>query len=831
MDRATHPEIPGGIVKTSPPEAGKTLPSPQRLRLVLSGQIQGVGFRPFVFGLARSLCLTGFVLNDSRGVTIEVQGQRDALLDFTLQLEIKKPSISRIDSLRREKVPPCPEESDFSIRSSPEESENLREGRFDSLLPDTAVCADCLSELFDPKNRRYRYPLISCTNCGPRFSIAIKAPFDRCRTTLEGFPLCRHCKNDFEDPGNRRFHAQTIGCPLCGPKTRFLDGEGNPASEGDPVEKTLQALLDGGVVAIKGIGGYHLAADARNREAVTRIRTLKSRPNKPLAVMTGDSFAASLLARTGTIAKTALVSPERPIVLFPIQKDGNLPYDLIVPSLDRIGIFLPYTPIQHLLFGKESFSRTAPESKSPLALVMTSANARGEPIAITETEVVRIFGGKIDGFLVHDRIIHHRLDDSLILPEGNNQIFIRRARGWIPQTFSVRRKNSSSLRTGSPEPFVLALGGQMKTAPCQIREGKALVFPHMGDLDGEKAREEYRSFLRFFLLAQGATPTHLACDLHPDFHTTRLAFEWGDEWGIPVIPVGHHHAHIASVMADRNLSGPVLGMALDGFGLGTDQTPWGGELLRVDRTESFRLGHFRTLCLPGGDRAPREPWRMGVSALCALGRAEDAGHRFSPPQALELATLLNKPGQTFFPMTSSAGRLFDAAYALLGGKERLDDEGQGATELEVWARSFKCRIQDSEDGYTVNEEDGQGILDFLPLLEKLRRENKREKGAALFHETLALGLRDWAIWGRERTGIRLLVLSGGVFQNRLLAQRVSSLLRKAGFSVYEPLLVPSNDGGLALGQAWVVLNRVLPAATRISNIKRRIECVLPFRHA
>jgi len=365
VDRVAYPKIPGGILENPAPVIGKTVQSPQRLRLALRGQIQGVGFRPFVFGLARSLGLTGFVFNDSRGLTIEVQGPKDALLDFTSQLELKKPPISLIDSLRRKKIPACPEESDFLIQNSPEESENLRKSRFDSLLPDTAICPDCLSELFDPKNRRYRYPLISCTNCGPRFSIAIKAPFDRCRTTLEGFPLCRHCKNDFNDPGNRRFHAQTIGCPICGPETRFLDGDGNPASGGDPVEKTLQTLLNGGVVTIKGIGGYHLAADARNREAVARIRTLKNRPNKPLAVMTGDLFAASILAHTGTLAKTALLSPERPIVLFPIQKGGNLPYDLIVPSLDRIGIFLPYTPIQHLLFGKESFSLTAQESKPP----------------------------------------------------------------------------------------------------------------------------------------------------------------------------------------------------------------------------------------------------------------------------------------------------------------------------------------------------------------------------------------------------------------------------------------------------------------------------------
>ena len=810
------------------PKSGQPFCSSERVRLVISGQVQGVGFRPFVFSLASSLGLTGFILNDSRGVTIEVQGDRKALSEFSLQLELQKPSVSRIDSLRRENVAACPEESSFLIRISPAFDENTRGTSFDSLLPDTATCPDCLTELFEPKNRRYQYPLISCTRCGPRFSIAIKPPFDRVRTTLERFPLCIQCQKEFEDPGNRRFHAQTIGCPMCGPKTHFLDGEGNPVSGGDPVQNVLQALLKGEVIAIKGIGGYHLAGDARNRETVTRIRNLKNRPNKPLAVMTGDLWTASMLAHMGILAKKALLSPERPIVLLPIKKNGPLPYDLIAPDLDRIGVFLPCTPIQHLLFGKGSFH--LPDSREPLALVMTSANAEGEPIALAEKEVLKIFAGKIDGFLIHDRIIHHRQDDSLICADGNNRILLRRARGWVPQAFPVGKKRSSSPRTDSPEPFVLALGGQMKTAPCQIREGKALVFPHMGDLDGERSREEYRSSVRAFLHAQGATPTALACDLHPDFYTTRMAFEWGQEWGVPVIPVGHHHAHIASVMADRGLKGPVLGIALDGFGMGVDQTPWGGELLRVDQTDAFRLGHFRTLFLPGGDRVPREPWRMGVSALCALGRGEDAEKIFSHPQAHDLANHLKSAGQTFFPKTSSAGRLFDAAYALLGGKEQLDHEGQGAMELEVWARSFRGQNQETGNGYVISEADGQGILDFLPLLEKLRMERKKEKGAALFHETLSLGVRDFAVWGRERTGIRSIVLSGGVFQNTLLSRRVSALLGQSGFSVYRPLRVPTNDGGLSLGQAWVALSRIL-TDIRIKKIERRIECVLPFRHA
>ena len=827
VEPTAHPETPHRIADPFLPE---TVPfgSSERIRLVVSGQVQGVGFRPFVFGLASSLGLTGFIFNDGRGVTIELQGKRKAISEFSLQLELQKPSGSRIDSLQMESVATCPEEQDFSIRISPARLEATRGASFDSLLPDTAVCPDCLTELFDPTNRRYRYPLISCTRCGPRFSIAINPPFDRVRTTLEGFPLCRQCQNDFEDPGNRRFHGQTIGCPMCGPKTLFLDGEGSQVPSGEPVQDVLRALLKGEVIAIKGIGGYHLAGDARNRETVRRIRKLKNRPNKPLAVMTGDLGTASLIAHMGILAQKSLLSPERPIVLLPIRKNGPLPYDLLAPELDRIGLFLPCTPIQHLLFEKGSFGQS--DSREPLALVMTSANTEGEPIALTEKEVVKSFAGKIDGFLIHERIIHHRLDDSLVRMDGNSRVFLRRARGWVPQSFPVGRKKSSSRGIDSPEPIVLALGGQMKTAPCQIREGRALVFPHMGDLDGERSREEYRAFIRSFLQAQGQTPTHLACDLHPDFFTTRMAFEWGEEWGVPVIPVGHHHAHIASVMADRDLKGPVLGIALDGFGMGVDHTPWGGELLRVDRTEAFRLGHFRTLILPGGDRVPREPWRMGVSALCALGRGDEAEKMFTHPQAHDLASHIKRAGQTFFPSTSSAGRLFDAAYALLGGKERLDHEGQGAMELEVWARSFRGQSQETGNGYAIRKTDDQGILDFLPVLERLRMEKNKEKGAALFHETLSQGLRDFAIWGRERTGIASIVLAGGVFQNSLLTRRLSALLRKTGFSVCRPIRVPTNDGGLALGQAWVALNRILPDI-RIQKIERRVECVSPFRHA
>jgi len=840
--------------KTSGKRVFREHPTSGRLCLSLSGCVQGMGFRPFVFGLARSLSLTGFVFNDPRGVTIEVQGPKEALARFEKLLLAGKPSVSRIDSLDRKGLPVLEDERGFSIRSCPDQERIPSDNDFSSLLPDAAVCPDCLVELFDPESRRYRYPLISCTNCGPRFSIALSAPFDRCRTTLRDFPLCPRCQAEFEDPENRRFHAQTIGCPECGPKTRFLDGSGNPDSGEDPVRKTLEVLLSGGVLAIKGLGGYHLACDARNREAIRRIRSLKERTDKPLAVMTADVASAASLGKAGGVSGSLLRSTERPIVLVPVHGSKDFPYDLIAPGLDRIGILLPCTPIQQLLLRDPSvfgsgFRRPDIGRPEGLSLVMTSANSRGAPIASDEREVVERFGGKIDGFLVHERPIHHRLDDSLVLPEGRDMVILRRARGWVPQAFWIGSGNGTPHKARLSEPFILALGGHLKTAPCQIREGGAFVLPHMGDLDGGEVREEYRAFIRSFINAQKAIPTHLACDLHPDFFSTRLAFEWGREWGIPVFQVQHHHAHVASVMADRGLSGPVLGMALDGLGLGSDGTLWGGELLRVDRKGAVRLGHFRPLPLPGGDRASREPWRMGVSVLWSLGLDPTTpgvgGWRsFSRPGISELVDLLKKPGQTLVPFTSSAGRLFDAAYALLGGKEFLDYEGQGAMELEGWARSWKeaghfpsgrsgLREQWdlSEVACQKTETEGRIILDFLPVLDRLREENKRDRGAWLFHEALALGLRDWAVLGRERTGIRQVVLSGGVFQNRLLARRVSALLRRCGFSVFEPSRVPANDGGLALGQGWVALNRIKAFDTTTEEKERRTPCVLPFRHA
>ncbi len=758
-----------------------------RISLAISGRVQGVGFRPFVVRLARGLSLTGSVANVPEGVLLEIQGHRTWLGRFLEALASELPPGARIDSLRREEQPVRRNERSFVLRSS-RRGNRGEERDLSSLRPDSAVCSDCLRELFDPGNRRFRYPLISCTVCGPRYSIALGTPFDRCRTTLRRFPLCSKCRREYGDPFDRRFHAQTIGCPDCGPKTWFLEGDGGGKMEDGCLEEAAHRLREGGVLALKGLGGVHLACDAGSREGIARIRKLKGRPEKPLAVMAGSLAAAGELARISPEARRLLLSPENPIVLLPVRRNAPVLRESLAPGLDRIGLFLPSTPIHHLLFGETG--RSLPP------LVMTSANPEGEPIAASLAEVLGYFRGRVDGLLVHGRPIRERQDDSLAVPEREGPILLRRSRGWVPASFSILRGGSLP-----SEPVVLALGGHQKTAPCRIRKGRALVLPHMGDLDTLESRDLFRKTLERFVERDGGPPTHLACDLHPDFPSTRMAFDLGEAWGIPVVPVQHHHAHVASVMADRSVCGPVLGLALDGFGLGPDGSFWGGELLRVDRSGSMRLGHFAPLPVPGGARAFREPWRMGVAALQALGRGDEVLRRFRNPLAGEILAVLEGGRSGLIPQTSSAGRLFDAVYALLGGREHLSYEGQGAMELESWARKGRT---DPGERLGRFHRIKSGILDFRPLLSRLAGEPSRERGARLFHEALATGLSEWVQDGRARTGLSTVLLSGGVFQNRLLAGLFRRRLEGTGLALLEPARVPANDGGLALGQAFAV---------------------------
>ena len=758
-----------------------------RLSLEISGRVQGVGFRPFVARLARERFLTGMVSNAPGGVFLEVQGKTSHVEDFLALLVRETPPGGKIEKILTNVRPLKSAEKEFLIRASHRSSSGA-EGNLSSLLPDRAVCSECLRELFDPVNRRYQYPLISCTACGPRYSITMGIPFDRCRTSLRRFPLCPECRGEYLDPLNRRYHAQTIGCHNCGPKTEFVDGEGRYQEVNSWIEESRVRLRSGQVLALKGIGGFHLACDALNGKAIKNIRSLKGRPEKPLAIMVGSLAAAEKIAILSPEARRLLLSHESPIVLLPFRKTADLQIDLLAPGLDRIGLFLPSTPIQHLLFGQDG------HGLSPL--VMTSANPEGQPIAAEIKEIFRYFHGRLGGVLNHGRRVLERQDDSLVIPEQKSPVFLRRSRGWIPAAFSLihRRSRPSS-------PVVLALGGHQKVAPCRIRNGAALVLPHMGDLDGQEGQDFFRETLERFLARDGGQPTHLACDLHPDFPTSRMAIEMASKWGVPLVPVQHHHAHVASVMADRGLEGPLLGLSLDGFGLGTDGGYWGGELFRVDRSECVRLSHFSPLPVLGGARVFREPWRMGAAVLSYLGQGEEARHRFSNPSVGDFLSVLEHGRRDHIPMTSSAGRLFDAAYALLGGREVLTYEGQGAMELEALSRHRTASSRDrAEKLYQASE----GGLDFSCLLERLSHEKSMERGARLFHEVLASGIKDWLEIWKSKTRLTTVVFSGGVFQNRLLTALLRQRLKGSGFRIYEPRRVPSNDGGLALGQAFVV---------------------------
>lgn len=732
---------------------------PEALRIRVTGVVQGVGFRPFVWRLAHDLGLKGWVKNDAAGVEIHAEGK--ALDGFIARLESEAPPLSRIDAVV---VHAAAHEghAGFAIVES-------TGGRVSTAIGhDTATCAACLAELFDPANRRYRHPFITCTHCGPRYTVTRRLPYDRPQTSLAPFPLCADCQREYTDPADRRFHAETTCCPNCGPHLQLLDAAGRPIA-GDPIAATLELLRAGRIVAIKGLGGFHLACDATNAETVAALRARKAREEKPFAVMVADVETASRYAKVGAGGTALLQSAERPIVL--LEKRIELPG--VAPGLAEIGLMLPATPIQFLLF------HDAPE----LALVMTSANPHGEPLVTGNDEALARLAGIADAFLLHDREIVVRCDDSVRRGSG----FIRRARGYVPR----------AIKLPHAVPAVLAVGGWFKNTVCVTRGDEAFVSQHVGDLDNAAACGFFEETVAHLLAILDVEPEIVAHDLHPDFHSTRFAAAFAAQRGIPAIGVQHHHAHIAAVCAEHGVMAPVLGLALDGVGLGADGTAWGGELLRVEGATCERLGHLRPLALPGGDVAAREPWRMAASALHALGRGDEIARRFADEPAAPTVTQMLARGLNS-PPTSSAGRLFDAVAGLLGVRRRQSFEGQAAMLLEgLGARHGEAAPL--SDGWRMQE----GVLDLLPLFAYLEDCEDASAGAALFHATFAAALADWAAAAAERTGIRIVAAAGGCLLNRLLAAALRSRLAARGLQLLEARALPPNDGGLSLGQAWV----------------------------
>ncbi|HUK03898.1 MAG TPA: carbamoyltransferase HypF [Burkholderiales bacterium] len=758
--------------------------APERRDVRVRGAVQGVGFRPFVWRLANELGLAGSVRNDAEGVAIEVEGDKRALDAFLARLSGDAPALARIDGID---ATPAAARAAHGFAIEPSRTGAARTG----IPADTAVCADCLAELFEPRDRRYRHPFINCTQCGPRFTITAGLPYDRPSTSMRAFAMCAACGAEYADPGARRFHAQPNACPDCGPRLQLYGARGAALDEGDVVAAAVARLARGETLAIKGLGGYHLACDARNAGAVARLRGRKAREEKPFAVMAAGAASLEALAGLGEADLALLESRERPVVLLRKRSGCDGALAGVAPGFSRLGAMLPYTPLQYLLF-HEAAGRPAGTAwlgaPQPLVLVMTSANPGGEPLVTGEAEAFARLAGIADAFVAHDRAILARCDDSVLRAADDRHpaapAFLRRGRGYTPAPIRLARSG----------PSVLATGAFLKNAVCVTRGDEAFLSPHVGDLDNAPTVHALEEAARHLLEILGVKPERVAHDLHPDFQSTRFAAAFAWARGIPAIGVQHHHAHIAAVAAEHGARGPLLGLALDGIGLGSDGGAWGGELLRVEGGAFARLGHLRELALPGGDRAASEPWRMAAAALHALGRGAEIAKRFERPAAGAIARMLAQDAQC--PPTSSAGRWFDAAAGLLGVRETSAFEGQAPMLLEGLAEQHGA-VAPLQGAWRI---DG-GNLDPLALLAHLAECDDAARGAALFHATLAAALADWAVRAARAEAISTVALGGGCFANRLLSGALRDRLAAAGLTVLEARQAPPNDGGLALGQA------------------------------
>lgn len=726
----------------------------RRLRLHVRGAVQGVGFRPYVYGLAARYRLGGFVANDPHGVVIEVEGERAA--DFVTALPLEKPPLARIDEISVHPVGAVAS-TEFCIRASEQGRVSTR------IVADAATCKECLRELFDPTSRFYRYPFINCTHCGPRYTIAERLPYDRPTTAMKGFAMCRACADDYVDPNSRRFHAEAIACAQCGPR---LSHE---------IADIADAIAGGSIVAIKGLGGYQLLCDARDEDVVRRLRQRKQRDQKPFAVMVGSVDAVAEIAEADIAELALLQTSPRPIVL---MTSRHRLARAIAPGLSRLGVVLPVAPLHHLIL--DALNSTHPRTGEAWAIVATSANPGGEPLLIDNRQAERRLADIADLIVTHDRDIVSRADDSVAAVVAGRTQFIRRARGYVPEP----------VRLACSVPAILAVGGALKSTVTITRGNEAFVSQHIGDLDTAEGIGFFEETVHHLLSTLDVEPVVVAHDLHPNMASTSFA----EAMGKPLIAVQHHHAHAGSVMAEHGNAGPALALVLDGFGRGSDGGSWGGELLACDGARVRRLGHLAPMKMPGGDRAAREPWRMGASALHGLGRRDAIATRFcAQPQAARLSAMLDQPG---VPMTTSAGRMFDAAAGLLGLCEIQSYEGEAAMKLEAHVRTPRI----AKDGWTIES----GVVSLSPLFARLAAGTiDPVEGAELFHGTLAAACVDWISRAAGATGITTVALSGGCFLNRVLSVEIERGCKAIGLSPLLPRQMPPNDGGLSLGQAWI----------------------------
>lgn len=762
-------------------------PARERREISVRGIVQGVGFRPFVYALAKRHGLCGLVRNDADGVHVEVEGAPEELDRFVQQVSAEAPPLAGIETMDWRPLATL-EERDFRIEESREGAQ-----RRALVSPDVATCEQCLEELLDPTDRRYRYPFINCTNCGPRFTITRSVPYDRPATTMAGFTMCPDCQAEYDDPADRRFHAQPNACVVCGPGVRFLDRSGRElrGDTDDPIVRAARALRGGCIVAVKGMGGYHLACDPFDERAVRMLRDRKVRQDKPFALMARDLEQTRELCRITPEEEKLLASPARPIVLLQRHNDNGVAEE-VTPRQNTLGVMLAYTPLHHLLLG---------DAGTPL--VMTSGNNSDEPIAYRDDEAFEQIGGIADYFLVHDRPVHMRCDDSVMRVVLGGAYPLRRSRGYAPSPLRVAESFAR---------HTLACGGETGNTFCVAKESHVFLSHHIGDLENYETLRSFTEGIEHYRNLFDVQPELVAYDLHPEYLSTKYARDL-EERGLPAVGVQHHQAHVASCLADneRPSGEQVIGVALDGTGYGADGAIWGGEFFEGSVSEGFlRRGHLEYAPLPGGSAAIREPWRMAVAHLITLyGEEETLGLplkllRETSERDVRLIFRLVEHGLNT-PKTSSAGRLFDAVAALVGvpGTRRTTYEGQAAVELELAAsgpasRGYPFRLRPEGDGWVVGT--GGVIRD---VVEELLAGRGASEIAARFHRTVAEIVSAGCERVREAGGAEAVALSGGAFQNVLLLEQATELLEGRGFTVYRHRRVPANDGGLALGQAML----------------------------
>ncbi len=769
-------------------------------RISVRGVVQGVGFRPFIYKLALRYNLKGWTYNTSEDVKIEVEGATEAISQFLQALRTEVPPLAHIENMTFSYHQPSGYKI-FEIRHSVAE-----EGKYQLISPDIATCQDCLNELLDPQDRRYRYPFTNCTNCGPRFTIIDGIPYDRAKTTMRHFQMCPQCQAEYDNPANRRFHAQPNACPICGPRVELTDAMGQSISHSDPVAQASLFLQKGSIVAIKGLGGFLLACDATNETAVSLLRQRKQRPYKPFAIMVHDIDAAREHCSMSPDEAKLLSSSQSPIVLMKWKYGSSIVHE-VAPQQKYLGVMLPYTPLHHLLL-----------RDTCLPLVMTSGNLSEEPIAKDNNEALQRLYGIADYFLIHNRDIYSRYDDSVAIVENGKTQLIRRARGYSPYpvhlSFQCRQ--------------LLACGAEMKNTFCLARDNYAFVSQHIGDMENLETLEHFTDTISLYEKLFHIHPELIAHDLHPDYLSSHYAEDLAVT-GLKTIGIQHHHAHLASCMADNLVDSPVIGVVFDGTGWGEDGNIWGGEFMVADYKSYQRIGHLEYLPLPGGDAATKRPYRIAISYLLSLlgqnmlDRAillsQNSSYHKKNDNMVDI-TFSNQASQIELeiirrqitrklnsPLTSSMGRLFDAVSALIGIREIIDYEGQAAIELEMAAYDGNYSKDDESYPYQIQHDKDTAIvrLDglFLAILEDMDKKSSQALISIRFHNTIAGIAVEMCRFISSRTGIKQVALSGGVFQNRLLLKKTVNLLTKDNFKVLTHKQVPCNDGGISLGQTVI----------------------------